>query len=59
MGQMLYKDLEVKPETITYHTDSTMVLRYIGKDQKRFQIFEANRVKLIRDFTSPMQWRFR
>ena len=47
VGQMLYGELEVKPEAITYHTDSTTVLRYIG-----------NRVQLIRDFTSPKQWRF-
>ena len=39
VGQMLYEELEVKPEAITYHTDSTTVLRYIG-----------NRVQLIRDF---------
>lgn len=58
VGQMLYEELEVKPETITYHTDSTTVLRYIGNEQKRFQIFVANRVQLIRDFTSPEQWRF-
>ena len=58
VGQMLYEELEVKPEIITYHTDSTTVLRYIGNEKKRFQIFVANRVQLIRDFTSPKQWRF-
>ena len=57
VGQMLYEELEVNPETITYHTDSTTV-RYIGNEQKRFQIFVANRVQLIRDFTRPKQWRF-
>ena len=51
---MLYEELEA----ITYHTDFTTVLRYIGNEQKRFQIFVANRVQLIRDFTSPKQWRF-
>ena len=51
MGQMLYEELEVKPETITYHTNSPTVLWYIGNEQKRFQIFVANRVQLIRDFT--------
>ena len=58
VGQMLYEELEVKPEAITYHTDFKTVLRYIGNEQKRFQIFVANRVQLIRDFTSPKQWRF-
>ena len=58
LGQMLYEELEVKPETIIYHTDSTTVLRYIGNERKRFQIFVANRVQLIRDYTSPMQWKY-
>ena len=58
VGQMLYEELEVKPETIIYHTDSTTVLRYIGNERKRFQIFVANRVQLIRDYTSPMQWKY-
>ena len=58
VGQMLYEELEVKPETIIYHTDSTTILRYIGNERKRFQIFVANRVQLIRDFISPMQWKY-
>ncbi|XP_022790966.1 uncharacterized protein LOC111330388 [Stylophora pistillata] len=58
VGQMLYEELEVKPESIIYHTDSTTVLRYIRNERKRFQIFVANRVQLIRDFTSPMQWKY-
>ena len=45
VGQMLYEELELKPEAITYHTDSKTVLRYIGNEQKRFQIFVANRVQ--------------
>ena len=58
VGQMLYEELEVKPESIIYHTDSTTVLRYIRNERRRFQIFVANRVQLIRDFTSPMQWKY-
>ena len=58
VGQMLNKELEIKPESVIYHTDSTTVLRYIGNERKRFQIFVANRVQLIRDFTSPMQWKY-
>lgn len=58
VGQMLFEELEVKPDITVYHTDSTTVLRYIGNEQKRFQVFVANRVQLIRDFTSPAQWRY-
>ena len=58
VGQMLFEELEVKPDITVYHTDSTTVLRYIGNEQKGFQVFIANRVQLIRDFTSPAQWRY-
>ena len=58
VGQMLFEELEVKPEVTVYHTDSTTVLRYIGNEQKRFHVFLANHVQLIRDFTSPAQWRY-
>ena len=58
VGQMLNKELDIKPDSVIYHTDSTTVLRYIANERKRFQIFVANRVQLIRDFTSPTQWKY-
>ena len=41
---------------VTYFTDSTTVLNYIVSDTKRWPVFVANRVQLIRDFSSPSQW---
>ena len=58
VGQMLIEELQVKPDAAFYHTDSTTVLRYVGNERKRFKVFLANRVQLIRDFTSPEQWRY-
>ena len=58
LAQMLKKELDDEPDDIKYHTDSTTVLRYIGNDQRRFQVFVANRVQTIRDFSSPAQWRY-
>ena len=55
LAQMLKKELDDEPDDIKYHTDSTTVLRYIGNDQRRFQVFVANRVQTIRDFSSPAQ----
>lgn len=37
------------------HTDSTAMLRYIGNEQRRFHIFVANWVQLIRDQSSLSQ----
>ena len=41
----------------TYHTDSQIVLAYINNSRKRFPVFVSNRVRLIRDFSEPSQWR--
>ena len=41
-----------------FHTDSTTVLRYIMNDQKRFQVFVANRVQTIRTLSHPSQWMY-
>lgn len=41
LSEMMKKELDEKPDTVQYHTDSTVVLRYIKNDQKRFQVFVA------------------
>ena len=58
LGEVLKKELDDTPDTVQYHTDSTTVLRYIGNDQRRFQVFVANRVQTIRNFSSPKQWKY-
>ena len=56
LGEMLKKELDDEPDVIQYHTDSTTVLRYIRNDQRRFQVFVANRVQTIRNLSEPKQW---
>ena len=58
IGQLLSKELDIDQADITYYTDSTTVLRYIGNEQKRFHVFVANRVQLIRDCSTPSQWKY-
>ena len=58
LGETLKKELDDKPETVQYHTDSIIVLRYITNDRKRFQVYVANRVQLIRNLSDPSQWRY-
>jgi ribonuclease HI len=43
---------------VTFFTDSTAVLAYIRSDQQRWPIFVANRISLIRQFSSTSQWRY-
>ena len=35
-----------------------MILGYINSDAKRFNIFVANRVQLIREYSEPSQWTY-
>ena len=57
LGEMMNKELDDKPDIAQHHTESTAMLRYIGNDQKRFQVFVANRVQLC-NFSNPSQWRY-
>lgn len=57
VGELLKREVDGNPEFV-YHTDSTTVLRYIPNEQQRFHVFVANRVQLIRDHSSPSQWKY-
>ncbi|GIY35135.1 hypothetical protein CDAR_206901 [Caerostris darwini] len=39
-----------------FHTDSTIVLAWIGSDASRWKTFVANRVAKIQTLSSPTQW---
>ena len=58
LGEIIKKGFDDKAETIQYHTDSVTVLRYIANDEKRFHVYVANRVQLIRNLSDPNQWRY-
>ena len=48
----------MKIDDVTYYTDSKVVLGYLQKDSRRFYVYVANRVQLIRRLSSPSQWRY-
>ncbi|XP_068234321.1 uncharacterized protein [Palaemon carinicauda] len=58
LAQHILKELQITVDQTFYHTDSTTVLHYIFNDRKRFPIFVANRVKVIKDFSENTQWRY-
>ncbi|XP_068749087.1 uncharacterized protein [Montipora capricornis] len=58
LGEIIKKELDDKAETIQYHTGSVPVLRYIANEKKRFHVYVANRVQLIRNLSDPNQWRY-
>ncbi len=51
---------ELQFDNIEEHfwTDSKVVLGYICNDARRFHVFVANRVQLIRDSTQTSQWHY-
>ncbi|XP_074632496.1 uncharacterized protein LOC141890859 [Acropora palmata] len=44
-------------DSVTYWTDSMIVLKYIANEKRRFVTFVANRVTVIRQESEPSQWR--
>ena len=58
IGAKLIQDLSLNPNEVTYHTDSTTVLHYNSSEKRRFPVFVSNCVQLIRDHSSPHQWRY-
>ncbi|XP_068074145.1 uncharacterized protein [Danio rerio] len=53
---MLKTELEMKIDREFFWTDSQVVLAYINNEARRFHVFVANRVQLIRDITDPSLW---
>ena len=57
-GARVLKEIDMEIDQVTYYTDSKVVLGYLQNDSRRFYVYVANRVQLIRRLTSPSQWRY-
>ena len=59
MNELIERELNGRIEinSVTFWTDSVIVLRYILNESRRFVTFVANRVAVIREGSSPSQWR--
>ena len=55
---LLEKELEIPVNKEVFWTDSEVVLGYIRNESKRFRIFVANRVELIKDHSDESQWHY-
>ncbi|XDV46694.1 hypothetical protein PO909_014534 [Leuciscus waleckii] len=56
MSVLLESELNIKIDEEFFWTDSQVTLAYINNEARRFHIFVANRVQLIREYTIPSQW---
>ena len=58
VSTFLRKELKIDISKEIFWADSKIVLGYIANKSKRFKDFVANRVELIRNHTSPSQWKY-
>ena len=58
VSALIEEELDMKDLTQVYWTDSQIVLGYIVNEKKRFKVFVANRVEIIRKSSDVSQWRF-
>ena len=50
------KELNFEFEQVVFWSNAMIILNYIHNENRRFQIYMANRVGEIRDLTSSQQW---
>ena len=58
LNRMMQHELDVAVHEKFFWTDSTCVLSYIAKKEKRFQTFVANRITAIHEGSRPDQWNY-
>ena len=56
--QKVMRELDVEVSAVKYYTDSKVVLGYITNESRRFYVYVANRVQLIRSLSAPEQWSY-
>ena len=55
---MLQTELDIPFESSTFWTDSTVVIRYVENENRRFQTFVANHIAIILGRSKPVLWKF-
>ena len=61
ISKLLNQELQINEASDikeTFWTDSKVFLNYIGNESKRFKVFVANRIQMIRDNTRKDMWRY-
>ena len=57
-AQRVLKEIDIEIAEVAYYTDSKVVLGYIANESRRFYVYVANRVQIIRSLSTPEQWRY-
>ena len=56
--QRVQREIDIAIDEVSFYTDSKVVLEYIQNECRRFYVYVANRVQIIRKISSPSQWRY-
>ncbi|PFX28554.1 hypothetical protein AWC38_SpisGene6700 [Stylophora pistillata] len=56
--ELIIEELDIKPEVITYYSDSRVVLGYITNESRCFYVYVSNQVERIRRALTREQWRY-
>ena len=56
--RMIRRELDIKVDEEIYYSDSKVVLGHIQNESRRFYMYVANHVQMIRNTTEPSQWRY-
>ena len=54
----ILKEMDMTIDEVVFYTDSKVVLGYIQNSSRRFYVYVANRVQIIRNVSEPSQWRY-
>ena len=58
LAKFIQRELEYHLDGTTFWSDSTAVLHYIANTTTRYQVFVANRLKIIHDWSKVEDWRY-
>ena len=58
ISELVIEELELDPNSVTYYTDSKVVLGYITNESRRFYVYVSNRVERIHRTSTPNQWNY-
>lgn len=58
MAEVVTEEIDLPLDSVTFFTDSKVVLGYICNQSRRFYVYVNNRVQRIRQSTTPEQWRY-
>ncbi|XP_031749223.1 uncharacterized protein LOC101730954 [Xenopus tropicalis] len=58
IAEFITKEIDTNIDSVSYFTDSRIVLGYICNEKRRFYVFVSNRVQRIRRSSLPEQWHY-